>query len=71
MKNPYKPQSLRWKLVEGDWEDLTPSQIAEVLDCTPQAVHKALRVIEEGGGIEVPYVKGRPGRPRKDFESVN
>ncbi len=70
MKNPYKPQSLRWKLVEGDWEDLTPSQIAEVLDCTPQAVHKALRVIEEGG-IEVPYVKGRPGRPRKDFESVN
>ena len=56
--------------MEGDWEDLTPSQIAEVLDCTPQAVHKALRVIEEGG-IEVPYVKGRPGRPRKDFESVN
>lgn len=65
MKNPYRPQSLRWKLVEGDWEDLTPKQIAEVLDCTPQAVHKALRVIAMDG-ITVLYVKRKPGRPRKE-----
>lgn len=65
MKNPYKPQSLRWKLVEGDWEDLTPAQIGEVLDCTPQAVNKARRVIAMDG-IAVPYVKRKPGRPRKE-----
>ncbi len=66
MKNPYKPQSLRWKLVEGDWEDLTPSQIAEVLDCTPQAVHKALRVIEEGGH-RGPLCQGQAGQAPEGF----
>lgn len=30
--------SILWSVFEGDWEDLTPAQIAEVLGCDPKQV---------------------------------
>lgn len=28
--------SILWSVFEGDWEDLTHTQIAEVLECNPK-----------------------------------
>lgn len=53
--NPYKRGTLSWNLMEGDWEDLTVRQIAEVLDIMPNSVNGALLQIKKKTGYEVPH----------------
>lgn len=54
-KNPYREGSIIWSVMEGDWEDLTVKQIAEVL---PSAASENMRRIRVKTGYVVPH-KGR------------
>ena len=58
-KNPYKKMSLIWSLMEGDWEDLTTDQMAEVLDADINSIRSLLRKIEQDTGYKVLYVRRR------------
>lgn len=53
-KNPYREGSTIWSVMEGDWEDLTVSQIAEVLDTLPQTISNSIKRIQEKTGYIVP-----------------
>lgn len=59
-KNPYRKGSLIWSVMEGDWEDLTVSQIAEVLDATPSAISCCIRWVRVKTGYIVPHVGRKP-----------
>lgn len=54
-KNPYREGSIIWSVMEGDWEDLTVKQIAEVLDVLPSAVSESIRRIRVKTGYVVPH----------------
>ena len=60
--NPYKRGTTIWSLFEGDWEDLTATQIAEVLDCPRRTIDTCLRQIKKDTGYVVPRTLGRRGR---------
>lgn len=55
--NPYRKGSLIWSIMEGDWEDLTVDQIAEVLDRDPLIVARAIYRIKKETGYQIPYVR--------------
>ena len=38
--NPYRKGSMIWSVMEGDWEDLTVDQIAEVLFTSPEVISR-------------------------------
>lgn len=59
-ENPYRKGSIIWKVMEGDWEDLTVSQIAEVLDTPPQTISDNIRRIR----VKTGYIVPRAGRKR-------
>lgn len=59
-KNPYREGTIIWSVMEGDWEDLTVSQIAEVLDTLPQTISDNIRRIR----VETGYIVPRTGRKR-------
>lgn len=64
--NPYKRGTLVWKVFEGGWEDLTRTQIAEVLAVDPDAITHCMSKIKKETGWEVPRVKlDKCGRPIK------
>lgn len=54
-ENPYRKGSIIWSVMEGEWEDLTPTQIAEVLDTTKNAVCSAISKIKRETGWSVPH----------------
>lgn len=66
--NPYERGTLIWSLMEGGlqsefdglpgWDDLTISQIAEVVDSTYYSVQASLSRIKRETGYEVPRAKG-------------
>lgn len=56
--NPFRRGSARWNVYEGDWEDLTPGQIAEVLDLDLNYIHGILSDIYKKTGYKVPHVSG-------------
>lgn len=59
----YKKGTVAWALMNDDWSDLTPNQIAEVLDVRPDSIHSTLcRLRKEG--IEIQYTRGTKGRKR-------
>ena len=58
VNNPFKPNTVAWKLLEDNWSDLTARQIAEVLDVQPDTVYKAIRTIRKKTGYEVPHKAG-------------
>jgi len=55
--NPYRKGSLAWSLMEGDWEDLTKEQIAEVLGYDLDAISDRMKDIKSKTGYAVPHVK--------------
>lgn len=57
-ENPYRKGTTIWSVMEGDWEDLTVKQIAEVLDVLPRYVAESMRRIRVKTGYVVPH-KGR------------
>lgn len=67
-KIPYKKGSLAYNLMVDDWSDLTAAQIAEVLGSTRQSIMSTIPNIYRETGYRIPYVKLRPGRPRKQPE---
>lgn len=56
-KNPYRKGTTIWSVMEGDWEDLTLKQIAEVLDVLPSTVSESMRRIRVKTGYVVPHAR--------------
>ena len=54
-----KKISVLWSVFEGDWEDLSTSQIAEVLDATPGTIKNYIRKIRKETGYQVPHAARR------------
>lgn len=61
-KNPYRKGSLIWSVMEGDWEDLTVTQIAEVLGAMPNSISSNIAAIKRETGYDVPRASGRVRR---------
>ncbi len=61
-ENPYRRGSLIWSIMEGDWGDLTVSQIAEVMDCSRHTVVYYLSQIKRETGYAVPHTRQKNGR---------
>lgn len=61
-ENPYRKGSLIWSVMEGEWEDLTMAQIAEVLGTVPNTVRTCVSKIERETGYNVPRTSGRGRR---------
>ena len=57
-ENPFREGTLIWEVMEGDWEDLTVNQIAEVLDTTPQQISVYIAIIKRKIGYTIPRKKG-------------
>lgn len=55
--NPYRKGCVIWSIMEGDWEDLTVDQIAEVLNCDPHTVTHGIHSIKKKTGYQIPYTK--------------
>lgn len=64
MKNPYRPKTMKWALIEEDWSDLSMKQIAEVFGSTYASVQRTIVNIKKETGYEVPYRKRKAGRPK-------
>lgn len=60
--NPYTKGTLIWAVMEGAWEDLTVTQIAEVLDTVPNNISAYIIKIRKQTGYLVPHLKGKGGR---------
>lgn len=54
-KNPYRKGTLIWSVMEGDWDDLTVPQIADVLGTEPQNVSEYIWQIKKKTGYKVPH----------------
>lgn len=61
-ENPYRKGSLIWSVMEGEWEDLTTAQIAEVLGTVPSTVRTCIAMIKRETGYNVPRTSGRVRR---------
>lgn len=61
-ENPYRKGSLIWSVMKGDWEDLTVTQIAEVLGTTQSNVSNCIARIKGETGYIVPRASGRVRR---------
>lgn len=61
-KNPYQKGTLIWSVMEGDWEDLTVTQIAEVLGTTPDNIGAYTSRIKRETGYVVPRLRGKTWR---------
>lgn len=61
-ENPYRKGSLTWSVMEGDWEDLTVTQIAEVLGTVPNSISAIIAMIKRETGYNVPRTSGRARR---------
>jgi transposase len=58
-ENRYRKGTVKWAVLEGDWADLTPGQIAEVLGVSLSAVRTAIGQIRRETGYDIPRVDGR------------
>lgn len=65
-ENPFRKNTLVWSVMEGDWEDRTIAQIAEVLDTDVEYIRDLIKKIKKKTGYAVPYVKLAPGRKRNE-----
>lgn len=62
-ENPYFKRlsngniSILWSVFEGDWEDLTVMQIAEVLDAKPHTISAYIARIKKDTGYKVRFLR--------------
>lgn len=63
--NPFRPGTLIWSVMEGDWSDLTPNQIGEVLGTSGRSVTAQITKIRRWTGYDVPYRRNSRGRRQK------
>lgn len=61
-KNPFRKDTLAWQLMEGDWEDLTVPQIAEVLAADVETVRTTIHRVKKEASYTVPYKKRPKGQ---------
>ena len=54
-ENKYRRGSIIWSVMEGDWEDLTVSEIAYVLNTNKAAIRDAIRRIRKETGYAIRY----------------
>lgn len=66
--NPYKKGSTIWAVMEGDWEDLTARQIAEVLDVKYSTVRHYITRIRRQTGYSVPHISEKERRDGENEE---
>lgn len=64
-ENPFREGTLIWSIMEGDWEDLTVNQIAEVLDTTEQQISVYLSHIQKKTGYAVPFRRRQRNKCQK------
>lgn len=64
--NPYRKGTVIWAVLEGDWEDLTTQQIAEVLGAKRHTVQVSMARIKRELGYKVPCADGRSVRYADD-----
>lgn len=65
-KNPYQINTIIHDLMDGDWGDLTPVEIADVLGTTADTIRVYIRKIKNETGYCVPHTDGRKRR----FETI-
>jgi len=65
-KIPYEKGTLAYNLMVDDWSDLTATQVAEVLGRPVQSVSTTICHIRKKTGYQIPYVKLKRGRPKKE-----
>lgn len=63
-ENPYRIKTIIWSVMEGDWEDLTVTQIAEVLAANVNTVRSYISRIKRETSWDVPRAKEIRG-PKK------
>ena len=63
--NPFQKGTLIWSVMEGDWSDLTPKQIGEVLGTSGRSVTAQITKIRHRTGYDVPYRGNSRGRRQK------
>lgn len=61
-----KKISILWSVFEGDWEDLTVPQIADVLNVAPSYISECIYRIKRDTGYIVPYIKRKAGQKRDE-----
>lgn len=59
MEYIFRPGSLIWSVMEGDWSDLTPKQIGEVLGTSGRSVTVQIIKIRRITGYSVPHDQRR------------
>lgn len=65
-ENPYRKGTLIWSVMEGDWEDMAVSRIAETLCTTPQNISVYIWQIKNKTGYKVPHkIRKRGGDEQK------
>ena len=57
--NPFRPGTLIWSVMEGDWSDMTPKQIGEVLGTSGRSVTVQIIKIRRITGYSVPHDQRR------------
>ena len=70
-KNPYRPRSMLWALMEEDYSDLTIEQIAEVFDTGAPTVYSSITRIKRETSYEVPYKHIRNKKKRRWMKWVH
>lgn len=55
LNNPYRPGSLQWSLIEGEWADMTIEQISEALFCGVETTRSLMTKIKQKTGYTVQY----------------
>lgn len=70
-ENPFRKGSLIWAVMEGDWSDLTPSQIGEVLGSSGKSVSNQIIRIRRLTGYRVPHDPGKQRRRGKATKPEN
>lgn len=70
-ENKYKNGSTIWSIMEGDWEDLTVSEIADVLGASKNYVRTAMQKIKKETGYAVRCSGAKPEEPKETGGSEN
>lgn len=58
-KNPYKPGTAIYRVMDEDWSNMTTEEIAATLGTVKRNVYNSLFRIRDETGYEVPYISMR------------
>ena len=68
--NPFRPGSLIWSVMEGDWSDLTPKQIGEVLGTSGRSDGADHQDSQDHGLLSPPRPAAGPSKCYQRGETV-